>query len=84
MKIVKLLILVLIIILININHINNLYKNIIYILIFLFIITNRIERFSINTNELLENNKYDIKSYDNVEHKTFDFYKKNMEKTIRK
>ena len=60
MKIVKLLILVLIIILININHINNLYKNIIYILIFLYIISNRIERFSINSNELLENNKYEI------------------------
>lgn len=77
---IKIIIIILTLIGINISNINNLHKNLLNISIFFYtVINHKIEYFTVS-NELLEYNKYDIKSYDNVEHKTSEFYKNQIEK----
>ena len=64
---------------IYLSNINSLNKRIIYVIFFMYIAINIYEPYTnINTYEdKKKTNSYPIKSYDNVEKKTYDFYAKN-------
>ena len=67
----------LLIIMVAQSHINLLHKRLLYLLIIsLIIYINRVESFS-NMNNIKNTNAYPIKSYNNVEKLTFNFYEKN-------
>ena len=70
-----------------ISNINSLNKRIIYIILFMYIVVNIYEPFN-NYSRVKDiedkkvTNPYPIKSYDNIEKLTYDYYKRNLKNII--